>query len=94
VLIMGFDFYGDQKWRKKNCRMLFRSIAERNGRIFCGSCCVTALIRKGNLVVSNAGDCHAVKSRGGVAEGQNCEIKDLWLKSCVNCMYHVSLPSV
>jgi len=34
-----------------------------------GSCCVTALIRKGNLVVSNAGDCRAVISRGGVAEG-------------------------
>ncbi|KAH8498739.1 hypothetical protein Peur_073925 [Populus x canadensis] len=33
-----------------------------------GSCCVTALIRKGNLVVSNAGDCRAVISRGGVAE--------------------------
>jgi len=36
-----------------------------------GSCCVTALIREGNLVVSNAGDCRAVMSRGGVAEGQN-----------------------
>ncbi|KAL6956778.1 protein-serine,threonine phosphatase [Sarracenia purpurea var. burkii] len=33
-----------------------------------GSCCVTALIRKGNLVVSNAGDCRAVLSRGGIAE--------------------------
>ncbi|CAK9172108.1 unnamed protein product [Ilex paraguariensis] len=33
-----------------------------------GACCVTALIRKGNLVVSNAGDCRAVMSRGGVAE--------------------------
>ncbi|KAJ6948628.1 protein phosphatase 2C 25 [Populus alba x Populus x berolinensis] len=33
-----------------------------------GSCCVTALIRKGNLVVSNAGDCRAVMGRGGVAE--------------------------
>lgn len=33
-----------------------------------GSCCVTALIRNGNLVVSNAGDCRAVISRGGVAE--------------------------
>lgn len=33
-----------------------------------GSCCVTALIRKGNLVVSNAGDCRAVISRGGIAE--------------------------
>ncbi|KAB5541128.1 hypothetical protein DKX38_014102 [Salix brachista] len=33
-----------------------------------GSCCVTALIRKGNLVVSNTGDCRAVMSRGGVAE--------------------------
>jgi protein phosphatase 1L len=33
-----------------------------------GSCCVTALIKNGNLVVSNAGDCRAVLSRGGVAE--------------------------
>ncbi|KAL4568126.1 hypothetical protein LXL04_023728 [Taraxacum kok-saghyz] len=33
-----------------------------------GTCCVTALIRKGNLIVSNAGDCRAVMSRGGVAE--------------------------
>ncbi|KAI4305301.1 hypothetical protein L6164_028674 [Bauhinia variegata] len=33
-----------------------------------GSCCVTALIRNGNLVVSNAGDCRAVISRAGVAE--------------------------
>ncbi|XP_028804864.1 probable protein phosphatase 2C 25 [Neltuma alba] len=33
-----------------------------------GSCCATALIRNGNLVVSNAGDCRAVISRGGVAE--------------------------
>ncbi|KAE9615142.1 hypothetical protein Lal_00048172 [Lupinus albus] len=33
-----------------------------------GSCCVTALIRNGNLVVSNAGDCRAVISKGGVAE--------------------------
>ncbi|KAJ4830771.1 hypothetical protein Tsubulata_049052, partial [Turnera subulata] len=33
-----------------------------------GSCCVTALVRNGNLVVSNAGDCRAVISRGGVAE--------------------------
>lgn len=33
-----------------------------------GCCCVTALMRNGNLVVSNAGDCRAVLSRGGVAE--------------------------
>lgn len=33
-----------------------------------GSCCVTALIWKGNLVVSNVGDCRAVMSRGGAAE--------------------------
>lgn len=33
-----------------------------------GSCCVTALITKGDLIVSNAGDCRAVLSRGGVAE--------------------------
>jgi protein phosphatase 1L len=33
-----------------------------------GTCCVTALIQEGNLVVSNAGDCRAVISRGGIAE--------------------------
>ncbi|KAI8540116.1 hypothetical protein RHMOL_Rhmol09G0236900 [Rhododendron molle] len=33
-----------------------------------GACCVTALIREGDLVVSNAGDCRAVLSRGGVAD--------------------------
>ncbi|GJX95502.1 probable protein phosphatase 2C 25 [Tanacetum coccineum] len=33
-----------------------------------GTCAVTALIRKGNLIVSNVGDCRAVMSRGGVAE--------------------------
>lgn len=33
-----------------------------------GSCCATALIRNGELVVSNAGDCRVVMSRGGVAE--------------------------
>ncbi|EEF34068.1 probable protein phosphatase 2C 25 isoform X1 [Ricinus communis] len=33
-----------------------------------GACCVTAMIYKGDLVVSNAGDCRAVISRGGVAE--------------------------
>lgn len=33
-----------------------------------GTCCVTALIQGRNLVVSNAGDCRAIMSRGGVAE--------------------------
>lgn len=33
-----------------------------------GSCCVTAFVHDGDLVVSNAGDCRAVMSRGGVAE--------------------------
>lgn len=33
-----------------------------------GTCCVTALIRDGDIVVSNAGDCRAVLSKGGVAE--------------------------
>ncbi|KAK1421345.1 hypothetical protein QVD17_23600 [Tagetes erecta] len=33
-----------------------------------GACCVTALIHKGKVIVSNAGDCRAVMSRGGVAE--------------------------
>lgn len=33
-----------------------------------GSCCVTALIREGSLIVSNAGDCRAVLCRGGTAE--------------------------
>ncbi|KAK9755774.1 hypothetical protein RND81_01G049500 [Saponaria officinalis] len=38
------------------------------GELKGGSCCVTAFIAKGDLVVSNAGDCRAVMSRGGVAE--------------------------
>lgn len=33
-----------------------------------GSCCVTAMVSDGNLVVANAGDCRAVMSVGGVAE--------------------------
>lgn len=33
-----------------------------------GACCATALIKEGNLVVSNSGDCRAVLSRGGAAE--------------------------
>ena len=33
-----------------------------------GACCVTAIIRSGNLVVSNAGDCRAVVCNGGAAE--------------------------
>ncbi|XP_010469904.1 PREDICTED: probable protein phosphatase 2C 25 [Camelina sativa] len=33
-----------------------------------GSCCVTALVKEGNLVVANAGDCRAVMSVGGVAK--------------------------
>ncbi|KAL8539245.1 hypothetical protein ACS0TY_001029 [Phlomoides rotata] len=33
-----------------------------------GTCCVTALIHEGDIVVSNTGDCRAVMSRGGVAE--------------------------
>lgn len=32
-----------------------------------GSCCLTAIIRDNNLVVSNAGDCRAVVSIGGTA---------------------------
>ncbi|KAG4923640.1 hypothetical protein AAZX31_18G060100 [Glycine max] len=40
-----------------------------------GSCCVTALIRNGNLVVSNAGDCRAVISIGGVAEALTSDHK-------------------
>lgn len=33
-----------------------------------GTCCVTALLRNGKLIVSNAGDCRAVLSRSGMAE--------------------------
>lgn len=33
-----------------------------------GTCCATAMIMRGNLVISNAGDCRVVSSRGGVAE--------------------------
>jgi protein phosphatase 1L len=40
-----------------------------------GSCCVTTLIRNGNLIVSNAGDCRAVISSGGVAEALTSDHK-------------------
>lgn len=40
-----------------------------------GSCCVTALIREGNLIVSNVGDCRAVLSRGGTAEALTSDHK-------------------
>ncbi|KAL6649741.1 hypothetical protein ACP70R_013965 [Stipagrostis hirtigluma subsp. patula] len=33
-----------------------------------GACCVTAVLQKGGLIVSNAGDCRAVLSRQGKAE--------------------------
>ncbi|KAG0481176.1 hypothetical protein HPP92_012034 [Vanilla planifolia] len=33
-----------------------------------GTCCVTALVRKGDLVISNSGDCRAVLSVSGAAE--------------------------
>ncbi|TKV96679.1 hypothetical protein SEVIR_9G444300v4 [Setaria viridis] len=33
-----------------------------------GACCVTAVLQKGGLFVSNAGDCRAVLSRAGKAE--------------------------
>ncbi|GAV66594.1 PP2C domain-containing protein, partial [Cephalotus follicularis] len=36
--------------------------------LYGGACVVSALIRKGHLIVSNAGDCRAVMSIGGVAE--------------------------
>ncbi|PKI39544.1 hypothetical protein CRG98_040014 [Punica granatum] len=40
-----------------------------------GSCCVTALIREGNLIVSNAGDCRVVLSRDGTAEALTSDHK-------------------
>ncbi|XP_010920816.2 putative protein phosphatase 2C 53 [Elaeis guineensis] len=40
-----------------------------------GTCCVTALLRKGDLVVSNAGDCRAVLSRAGTAEALTSDHK-------------------
>nr|WNA21413.1 protein phosphatase 2C [Hemerocallis fulva] len=33
-----------------------------------GACCVTAFVKKGDLIVSNAGDCRAVLSVSGAAE--------------------------
>uniref|UniRef100_A0A7N0UGS7 protein-serine/threonine phosphatase n=1 Tax=Kalanchoe fedtschenkoi TaxID=63787 RepID=A0A7N0UGS7_KALFE len=40
-----------------------------------GACCVTAIIRNGDLVVSNAGDCRAVMSRGRTAEALTSDHK-------------------
>jgi protein phosphatase 1L len=33
-----------------------------------GACCVTAVLQKGGLIISNVGDCRAVLSRAGKAE--------------------------
>lgn len=40
-----------------------------------GACCLTALLHKGNLVISNAGDCRAVLCRGGQAEALTSDHK-------------------
>ncbi|KAJ8645783.1 hypothetical protein MRB53_007531 [Persea americana] len=40
-----------------------------------GTCCVTALIEEGNIVVSNLGDCRAVLCRGGMAEALTTDHK-------------------
>ena len=40
-----------------------------------GACCLTALFDNGNLVISNAGDCRAVLSRGGKAEALTSDHK-------------------
>ncbi|KAH9320013.1 hypothetical protein KI387_021782 [Taxus chinensis] len=40
-----------------------------------GTCCVTALIKDGCLVVGNAGDCRAVLSRSGIAEALTSDHK-------------------
>ncbi|KAF8397261.1 hypothetical protein HHK36_016171 [Tetracentron sinense] len=63
-----------------------------------GTCCVTALIRKGDLVVSNAGDCRAVMSRRGIAEALTSDHRPSRedekdrieaLGGCVVCFYGV-----
>lgn len=38
-----------------------------------GTCCVTALIQRGDLAISNTGDCRAVMSRAGVAEAMTSD---------------------
>lgn len=40
-----------------------------------GTCCVTAMVHEGDIVVSNAGDCRAVMSRSGVAEALTSDHK-------------------
>jgi protein phosphatase 1L len=40
-----------------------------------GACCVTALLHKGGISVSNTGDCRAVLSRAGKVEALT---SDLW----------------
>lgn len=40
-----------------------------------GTCCVTALVSKGDLIVSNAGDCRAVLSVSGTAEALTSDHK-------------------
>ena len=40
-----------------------------------GTCCVTALIKGDDIVISNLGDCRAVLGRGGVAEALTTDHK-------------------
>eukprot|EP01018_Ginkgo_biloba_P023426 Gb_01169 [translate_table: standard] len=44
-----------------------------NQNVSSGTCCVTAMIRDGYMVVANAGDCRAVLCRDGVAEVLTCD---------------------
>lgn len=46
---------------RTDCELLNENVAG-------GSCSVTSLIKNGHLIVSNAGDCRAVISKGGIAE--------------------------
>ncbi|KAH1253702.1 putative protein phosphatase 2C 2 [Glycine max] len=52
-------------------RSMVTSTQDHNG----GSCCVTRLIRNGNLVVSNASDFRVVISKKGMAEVLTSEHK-------------------
>lgn len=58
-----------------------------------GTCCVTALVRKGDLVVSNAGDCRAVMSRGGVAEALTVDHRPSLVEERERIESLVSIPS-
>ncbi|CAN1795171.1 Probable protein phosphatase 2C 14 [Linum perenne] len=62
-----YDGHGGKKAAEFAAENLHSNIMAIMG-LLSGACCVTALIKGEDIVVSNLGDCRAVLCRGGVAE--------------------------